>query len=96
MESKKKGRRLLEPAAKEIASEGKDAFEINQKLKAQLNFREREVDNLQNLIYGNEGQNDWASEETIDSNRFTAPKVKLELFKRKAMKKLVKKRFVTG
>lgn len=59
-------------------------------------FREREVDNLQNLIYNQDSTTDYMDEHAIDSTRFTAPKAKLQLFTRKSVKKLVKKRFVTG
>lgn len=59
-------------------------------------FREREVENLQNMIYNSESTDDLSNEHAIDSNRFTAPRPKLELYKRSSVKRLLKKRFVTG
>lgn len=73
-----------------------DAFAQHAKSKAQALYRERQVDNLQNLIYTEETAEDTSDERAIDSNRYLPSRAKLELFKRKSMKKLVKRRFVTG
>lgn len=78
IEQKRKGRRLYgESHAQEIEMED-DAFELHAKTKTQMLFREREVDNLQNMIYNDSTED--SSEHAIDSNRFTAPRPKLELF----------------
>jgi hypothetical protein len=80
-----------------LNTEKQDAFDLHNKKVVQALFREREVDNLQNLIYGTDTTNDYSRDDAqIDSNRFAAPKAKLQLFTHKSMKKLVKKRFVTG
>lgn len=94
---KKKGRRLynsdLNQPEREIRE---DVFDQHEKNKSQLLFREKEVENLHNLIYATESNEDIYDEKVIDSNRYTAPKVKLEMFKRPTIKRLLKKRFVTG
>ena len=94
---KKKGRRLYNSDVNQPERETQvDAFDLHEKNKSQLLFREREVDNIQNLIYATESTEDIYDEKVIDSNRYTAPKVKLEMFKRPTVKRLLKKRFVTG
>ena len=94
---KKKGRRLYNSDVNQPERETQvDAFDLHEKNKSQLLFREREVNNIQNLIYATESTEDIYDEKVIDSNRYTAPKVKLEMFKRPTVKRLLKKRFVTG
>ena len=58
-------------------------------------FREKEVDNLTNLIYGHTG-NDADSELRIDSNRYDVNPERLKIFRSAAMKKALKQKFVTG
>ena len=48
------------------------------------------------MIYSGQNNEDCFDENLIDSNRFTVPRVKLEMFKRPGVKKLGKLRFVTG
>ena len=76
-----------------------DKFEEQRKLDKQLLFREREVDNLQKLIYG-EGSEDQdtaeESENIIDCNRFDVHPSKLEMYLDPQMKKLLKSKFITG
>jgi hypothetical protein len=99
------GRRLL-------PSSGNDnmTFRIGEQLdhaenvKNQFMYREREVDNLQNLIYGSpkEGEEksdvDWGTQSAMkfDTSRFDVAAAKLQMFKQDHVKRKLKKRFVTG
>ncbi len=68
---------------------------LAQKLAETANlFREREVDNLQNLIYSNDSTD--YSEEGLDTFRYDTHPSKLEWFLRPTSKRLLKKKFVTG
>ena len=65
-------------------------------------FKERQVDNLMKLIY-NEDTKDTSNtpavqeaELTLDTNRYDVATEKLSMFKRDAVKKKLKKKFVTG
>ena len=62
-------------------------------------FREREVDNLMTLIYGNSEAQEEESEEdedAIDCNRYYAAAEKLSMYKDPSVKRKLKSRFVTG
>ena len=79
--------------------DAKEVFDKHAKDQKQILFREREVDNLTALIYGSTEapvSDDIESEDIVDSNRFDVDKSKLELFKQKDMKKMLKSKFVTG
>lgn len=62
------------------------------------------MDNLTSLIYGSAGEDETTAmydesdnyENIIDSNRYDAPKEKLEIFRESAVKRLLKSKFVTG
>ena len=76
------------------------------KLKAkQILFREREVDNLMSMIYGathEQSQMDTTDfdeeedERVIDTHRFDVAAEKLAMYKRPAVKRKLKSKFVTG
>ena len=56
-------------------------------------YREREVDNLMTLIYGNSETQDEESEEeedAIDCNRYSAAAEKLSMYKDSSVKKKLK------
>lgn len=60
-------------------------------------FKENEVDNLHNLIYGkvddNQEEDDYMR---VDSNRYDINKNKLDFYLIKIVKKTLKSKFVTG
>ena len=71
----------------------------------QILFREREVDNLMNMIYGASATMDTASDDddfddddggALDSNRFDVAAGKLAMYKRPVVKRKLKSKFVTG
>lgn len=72
-----------------------DLFKVNEKLNEQSLFREREVDNLHNIIYNNQTapEND---ENTKDCNRYDVNPAKLRMFANVNLKKALKAKFVTG
>ena len=61
-------------------------------------MREREIDNLQNLIYGDsiEDQETEAESDVLDCNRYDVNRNKLEQYLRPEYKKLLKSKFITG
>lgn len=78
-------------------------LEEQKKETLQTLFRERQVDNLSNLIYGSpkEDNNDEeietdASSLEHDTNRYDVNPMKLSIYKQVNYKKLLKKKFVTG
>jgi hypothetical protein len=64
----------------------------------QMLYREREVDSLQQLIYGpsDEKNVDFPSETAFDTNRYDVAALKLEIFKKPSLKRQLKSKFVTG
>lgn len=77
-----------------------DKFEEQRKADQQSLFREREVQNLRDLIYG---QIEGASTEEelddsliVDTNRYDVHPSKLEVYLQPTIKKLLKSKFVTG
>ena len=106
IEERKKNRRLYkpemddEPKTFEIGVDADRAFkEQNEKAK-QIMFKEREVDNLMNLIYGEsagmETSADDEDTERPDTNRYDSGLDKLSMFTRPAVKRKLKSKFVTG
>lgn len=77
-----------------------DKFEEQRNLDRQSLFREREVQNLRDLIYGEINKEDDLPTEDesliVDSNRFDVHHSKLEQFTYPSVKKLLKSKFVTG
>ena len=78
-----------------------DKFEEQRNLDRQTLFREREVQNLRDLIYGKVNQEDEAAATedeslVVDSNRYDVHHAKLEHFTHPDLKKLIKSKFVTG
>ena len=59
-------------------------------------MREREIDNLQNLIYGYsiEDQETEAESDVLDCNRYDVNRNKLEQYLRPEYKKLLKSKFL--
>lgn len=92
---KRATRRLMNPVAEnDVDEDREDLFKVNEKLNQQSLFREREVDNLNSLIYSQ--QSERLGEEYVDSNRYDINPQKLQMFRSPAMKKALKAKFVTG
>ena len=104
VEEKRKARRLYNPTG-----EGRndlddinplEKFEANEKNAKQMLFREREVDNLMNMIYNDKsedfGESDDENEDVVDCNRYDVAPEKLTMYRETAVKKKLKSRFVTG
>lgn len=77
-----------------------DKFEEQRNIDRQSLFREREVQNLRDLIYGEiNKEEDLPTEDEsliVDSNRYDVHHSKLEQFTYPNVKKLLKSKFVTG
>ena len=78
-----------------------DKFEEQRNLDRQTLFREREVQNLRDLIYGklNNDEDDFRTEDEsliVDSNRYDVHHSKLEHYTNADVKKMLKSKFVTG
>lgn len=76
-----------------------DKLEKQKATEKQNLFREREVDNLQALIYGDQSTIDTYDEDEnylVDTNRFDVNHAKLEIYLRPEVKRLLKTKFVTG
>ena len=58
-------------------------------------FREREVDNLHNIIYNNDATPE-NNENANDCNRYDVNPQKLKMFANASVKKALKAKFVTG
>lgn len=73
-------------------------FNKKQSADQQTLFRERQVDNLQKLIYESKVDpfEDVETEDITDTNRYDVHRAKLEKFRNGALKKHLKSRFVTG
>jgi len=56
-------------------------------------YREREVDNLHSMIYGDKMEEDEA---TVDTARFDTADKTLQRYLQPAMKRALKRKFVTG
>lgn len=77
----------------------KSKFEEQKEINKQNLFRERQVDNIQELIYGKPKEENKAPGDSgleFDSFRFDVNPLKLEQYGLKSHKKLLKKKFVTG
>ncbi len=70
-------------------------FKVNEKLNEQSLFREREVDNLHNIIYNNKSERE-NNEDALDCNRYDVNPQKLNIFRNSRLKKALKAKFVTG
>lgn len=70
-------------------------FKVNDKLNEQSLFREREVDNLHNLIYNSQTVPE-NNENANDCNRYDVNPQKLRIFANANLKKALKAKFVTG
>lgn len=79
-------------ASAEVAN---DLFKQNQKMASESLFREKEVDNLTNLIYGSSGL-EGDNELRTDTYRYDVNPERLKIFRSPAMKKALKQKFVTG
>jgi hypothetical protein len=100
------GRRLYPTSANDnMTFKIGEQLDHAQNVKNQFMYREREVDNLHNLIYGNpkgedEEKNtiDWGTQSAMkyDTNRFDVAAAKLAMYKQDHVKRKLKKRFVTG
>ena len=111
MEERKKKARLYKPELDKFQDDqdnldtGK-AFRDHEEKAKQLLFKEREVDNLMNLIYGasNDSQldtTDLDGDDDVeggfpDTNRYDVAKEKLTMFSITTVKKKLKSKFVTG
>ena len=79
-----------------------DKYEEQRKRDQQSLYREREVQNLRDMIYGAIESDATTSGETfddsliVDTNRYDVHPSKLELYTDPDMKKLLKSKFVTG
>jgi hypothetical protein len=79
-----------------------DKYEEQRKRDQQSIYREREVQNLRDMIYGAIDFDATTSGETfddsliVDTNRYDVHPSKLELYTDPDMKKLLKSKFVTG
>lgn len=79
-----------------------DKYEEQRKRDQQSLYREREVQNLRDMIYGAIDSDATTSGETfddsliVDTNRYDVHPSKLELYTDPDMKKLLKSKFVTG
>ena len=79
-----------------------DKYEEQRKRDQQSLYREREVQNLRDMIYGAIDFDATTSGETfddsliVDTNRYDVHPSKLELYTDPDMKKLLKSKFVTG
>ena len=106
VEEKRKSRRLYNPSGSGTRNElgdidPLDKFQTHQKNAQQMLFREREVDNLMNMIYGDKadeqtGHESDDDEDVIDCNRYDVAPEKLTMYREKAVKRKLKSRFVTG
>ena len=107
VEEKRKTRRLYNPTgeAKNLLDDINpiEKFDAHQKNAKQMLFREREVDNLMNMIYNDKTEDcaeyesdDEENEDVIDCNRYDVAPEKLTMYKETAVKKKLKSRFVTG
>jgi hypothetical protein len=78
--------------------DGTGAFREHEKKAQQILFKEKQVDNLMNMIYSPEGgeQTVADSDEALDTNRYDVAEAKLAMYRRKAVKRKLKQRFVTG
>ena len=79
-----------------------DKYEEQRKKDLQSLYREREVQNLRDMIYGDIDSDAITSAENfddsliVDTNRYDVHPSKLELYTEPDMKKLLKSKFVTG
>jgi hypothetical protein len=79
-----------------------DKYEEQRKKDLQSLYREREVQNLRDMIYGSIDTDATTSGENfedsliVDTNRYDVHPSKLELYTDSDMKKLLKSKFVTG
>lgn len=79
-----------------------DKYEEQRKKDQQSLYREREVQNLRDMIYGDIDSDAITSAENfddsliVDTNRYDVHPSKLELYTDPDMKKLLKSKFVTG
>ena len=76
-----------------------DKFEEQRKQDRQTLFREKEVESLRDLIYGQIETADQSEEDDtliIDTNRYDVHPSKLEGYLQTDMKRLLKTKFVTG
>ena len=116
MEERKKNRRLYKPddLADKFLNDNEEegpgldtrrAFEEHSKKAREIVFREREVDNLMNMIYSNADAKtdvdmtedyDEEDEGVIDTNRFDVAQEKLAMYKQGPVKRKLKSKFVTG
>ena len=74
-------------------------FEDQQKKDQQFLFREKEVDNLANMIYGEDQEtavDDYEAGLVVDTNRYDVHPKKLDFYLDPSVKKLLKSKFVTG
>ena len=103
MEERKKNRRLYKPELDTLKDQEDidttKAFKNHAEKAKQLLFKEREVDNLMNLIYGaSESQMDTTDFDGdddveggfIDTNRYDVAKEKLNMFAISAVKRKLK------
>lgn len=99
------GRRLYQPnsAEAEVGLTIGSKLDLHKSLMSQKLYREREVDNLQSLIYGAPGKDNESPElfnddalMKYDTNRYDVSINKLAMFKSKQVQIKLKKRFVTG
>lgn len=67
----------------------------NEKIKDASLFREKEVDNLSQLIYNSKTE-EIPDGSIVDTNRYDVSPTKLEVFRSPALKKILKSKFVTG
>ena len=77
-----------------------DKFEEQRKIDQQSIFREKEVQNLRDLIYGTIDSTSAEEEEQddliVDTHRYDVHHSKLEIYLKTDVKKLLKSKFVTG
>ncbi len=76
-----------------------DKFEEQRNKDRQSLYREREVQNLRDLIYGQIDNDELPTEDDsliVDTNRYDVHPSKLEHFTHPDLKKLLKSKFVTG
>ena len=74
----------------------KQKLEKQKMMDQQTLFREKEVDNLQALIYGEGNDNQEGPLLEIDTFRYDSNPAKLDRYKSRGFKRLLKKKFVTG
>jgi len=113
MEERKKNRRLYKPDElkdkfldEEQEGDGidtKKAFDAHADKAKMVQFRERGVDSLIDMIYGNNGDQNvdidpYGDEEetTLDTYRYDVAPDKLSMYKNSSVKRKLKSKFVTG